>query len=45
MLDDKGCIFHIDFGFILGKDPKLYPPPFKLNKEMVEPLKSKENNS
>ena len=27
---------HIDFGFILGKDPKPYPPPIKLCKEMVE---------
>ena len=43
MLDEKGGIFHIDFGFILGKDPKPYPPPFKLNKEMVEPFKNKEN--
>ena len=44
MLDDKGCIFHIDFGFILEKDPKPYHPPIKLNKEMVEPLKQKDKN-
>ena len=28
--------FHIDFGYILGKDPKPFPPPMKLCKEMVE---------
>ena len=36
MIDNKGRLFHIDFGYILGKDPKPYPPPIKLCKEMVE---------
>lgn len=36
MIGSKGNFFHIDFGFILGKDPKPYPPPLKLCKEMVE---------
>jgi len=31
-----GHLFHIDFGFIFGRDPKLYPPPMKLTREMVE---------
>uniref|UniRef100_A0A8C8X0N5 Phosphatidylinositol 3-kinase catalytic subunit type 3 n=1 Tax=Panthera leo TaxID=9689 RepID=A0A8C8X0N5_PANLE len=31
-----GKLFHIDFGYILGRDPKPLPPPMKLNKEMVE---------
>ena len=31
-----GKLFHIDFGFILGRDPKPLPPPMKLSKEMVE---------
>ena len=35
MIDNKGKLFHIDFGYILGKDPKPYPPPIKLCKEMV----------
>jgi len=33
-----GCMFHIDFGYILGKDPKPFPPPMKLCREMVEAM-------
>ncbi|KAJ0404845.1 hypothetical protein P43SY_007927 [Pythium insidiosum] len=36
MMKTAGHLFHIDFGFIFGADPKPYPPPFKLTKEMVE---------
>jgi phosphatidylinositol 3-kinase len=36
LLNNEGKMFHIDFGFILGKDPKPIPPPFKLCKEMIE---------
>jgi phosphatidylinositol 3-kinase len=36
LIDKRGRLFHIDFGYILGKDPKLYPPPMKLCKQMVE---------
>ena len=35
MIDD-GRLFHIDFGYILGRDPKPYPPPMKLTREMIE---------
>lgn len=35
LINDCGQIFHIDFGFILGRDPKPYPPPIKLSKEMA----------
>jgi len=38
MLTTSGKLFHIDFGFILGKDPKPLPPPMKLCKEMVEAM-------
>eukprot|EP00767_Chilomastix_cuspidata_P002456 gnl/Chilomastix_cuspidata/2583.p1 GENE.gnl/Chilomastix_cuspidata/2583~~gnl/Chilomastix_cuspidata/2583.p1 ORF type:complete len:934 (-),score=373.50 gnl/Chilomastix_cuspidata/2583:3-2804(-) len=33
-----GRLFHIDFGFILGRDPKPLPPKIKINKEMVEAM-------
>lgn len=33
-----GNLFHIDFGFILGRDPKPFPPPMKLSREMVEAM-------
>nr|CAA87094.1 phosphatidylinositol 3-kinase [Homo sapiens] len=36
VLTKTGKLFHIDFGYILGRDPKPLPPPMKLNKEMVE---------
>lgn len=36
MMKTQGHMFHIDFGYIFGADPKPYPPPFKLTKEMVE---------
>ena len=42
MIDQKGRLFHIDFGYILGKDPKPYPPPIKLCSEMVECIDDKE---
>lgn len=38
LINNEGKMFHIDFGFILGKDPKPYPPPFKLCPEMVEAM-------
>ncbi|ROT74215.1 putative phosphatidylinositol 3-kinase catalytic subunit type 3 isoform X1 [Penaeus vannamei] len=36
LLTKDGNLFHIDFGYILGRDPKPLPPPMKLSKEMVE---------
>lgn len=38
MLCSDGRLFHIDFGFIFGRDPKLFPPPMKLCREMVEAM-------
>jgi phosphatidylinositol 3-kinase len=36
LLAPDGHFFHIDFGFILGRDPKPFAPMMKLCKEMVE---------
>uniref|UniRef100_A0A1B6DM67 Phosphatidylinositol 3-kinase catalytic subunit type 3 n=1 Tax=Clastoptera arizonana TaxID=38151 RepID=A0A1B6DM67_9HEMI len=38
LLTTNGKLFHIDFGYILGRDPKPLPPPMKLSKEMVEAM-------
>ncbi|XP_055390617.1 phosphatidylinositol 3-kinase catalytic subunit type 3 [Condylostylus longicornis] len=38
LLTENGNLFHIDFGYILGRDPKPMPPPMKLSKEMVEAM-------
>lgn len=36
MLSKNGKLVHIDFGYILGRDPKPLPPPMKLSKEMID---------
>ena len=33
-----GALFHIDFGYLFGRDPKPFPPPMKLTKEIVEAM-------
>ncbi|XP_071110359.1 phosphatidylinositol 3-kinase catalytic subunit type 3-like [Haliotis cracherodii] len=38
LLTKTGKLFHIDFGYILGRDPKPMPPPMRLSKEMVEAM-------
>ncbi|KAL0090339.1 kinase-like domain-containing protein [Phycomyces blakesleeanus] len=38
LLSPEGHLFHVDFGFILGRDPKPFPPPMKLCKEMIEAM-------
>lgn len=38
MINDEGKIFHIDFGFAMGEDPKWGQTPFKLRKEMLDVL-------
>ena len=35
LLMETGNLIHIDFGYILGRDPKIFPPPMRLSKEMV----------
>ncbi|CAG0888172.1 unnamed protein product [Cyprideis torosa] len=36
LMTTNGKLFHIDFGYMLGRDPKPLPPPMKLSKEMIE---------
>ena len=38
MLCEDGRLFHIDFGYIMGRDPKPFPPPMKICREMVEAM-------
>ncbi|KAI9629453.1 hypothetical protein KEM48_012922 [Puccinia striiformis f. sp. tritici PST-130] len=36
MISPNGQFFHVDFGYILGRDPKPFPPSIKVCKEMVD---------
>eukprot|EP00520_Triparma_pacifica_P017482 CAMPEP_0118646972 /NCGR_PEP_ID=MMETSP0785-20121206/8356_1 /TAXON_ID=91992 /ORGANISM="Bolidomonas pacifica, Strain CCMP 1866" /LENGTH=1145 /DNA_ID=CAMNT_0006539031 /DNA_START=160 /DNA_END=3594 /DNA_ORIENTATION=- len=36
MMLPSGRFFHIDFGFIFGRDPKPMPPAFRLTQSMVD---------
>lgn len=38
LLCEDGRLFHVDFGYILGRDPKLMPPPMKLTVAMVQAM-------
>jgi phosphatidylinositol 3-kinase len=38
LITEQGHLFHVDFGYILGRDPKPYPPLLKLAKEMVDAM-------
>ena len=41
MIDQKGKLFHIDFGYILGKDPKFYTTPIRLDLQMFKCIGNK----
>ncbi|KAI3647824.1 hypothetical protein MP228_008045 [Amoeboaphelidium protococcarum] len=36
LVTPEGNLFHIDFGYFLGRDPKPFPPPMKISREMVD---------
>ena len=38
MLTSSGKLFHVDFGFMLGRDPKPLPPPVKITRDMIETM-------
>lgn len=36
LISPSGHFFHVDFGYILGRDPKPFAPQMKICKEMIE---------
>ncbi|CAM9902009.1 unnamed protein product [Discosporangium mesarthrocarpum] len=38
MLMPAGNLFHIDFGYVFGQDPKPMAPPFRFTREMVDAM-------
>lgn len=38
MINTSGQLFHIDFGFIFGQDPKPFPPPFRFTRSMADAM-------
>jgi len=38
MINTSGQMFHIDFGFIFGQDPKPMPPPFRFTRQMADAM-------
>eukprot|EP01029_Cantina_marsupialis_P008318 TRINITY_DN197497_c0_g1_i1.p1 TRINITY_DN197497_c0_g1~~TRINITY_DN197497_c0_g1_i1.p1 ORF type:complete len:927 (-),score=216.93 TRINITY_DN197497_c0_g1_i1:177-2957(-) len=45
LLRTSGHLLHIDFGYIFGADPKPYPPPMKLTKEMLDAMGGRPNQN
>ena len=38
MITDSGTIFHIDFGYVLGQEPKLFSPEIRITPEMIDAM-------
>jgi phosphatidylinositol 3-kinase len=45
LVTKDGRIVHIDFGFILGDDPKAFVPPLKLTRDMMVMIDQNEDKS
>ena len=44
MMTSQGCLFHIDYSFILGSDPKPIAPHLRITNEMLDFLGGIESN-
>ncbi|KAF0269697.1 hypothetical protein FOG48_01611 [Hanseniaspora uvarum] len=45
LITPKGEFFHADFGYILGNDPKIFPPLMKLPPQIVEGFGGNKNEN
>ncbi|KAL6931454.1 hypothetical protein ACO0R3_002918 [Hanseniaspora guilliermondii] len=45
LITPKGEFFHADFGYILGNDPKIFPPLMKLPPQIVEGFGGNKDNN
>jgi len=44
MITHSGILFHIDYGFVLGKDPKPLAPHIRMNENMIEGMGGRESS-
>ena len=38
MISKRGTIFHIDFGYVLGNEPKFFSPEIRITPEMIDAM-------
>ncbi len=40
LLTRQGCLLHVDFAFLLGRDPHWHPlpPPMRITRDMIEAM-------